>query len=82
MSSLFNISIRQEETRDVADIRELVQAAFKPIWFSDGTEAELVDGLRSAGDLHLSLVAVTGFNQIIGHVGFSSTTIAGSPSFT
>ena len=77
MSGSLNISIRQEEARDVADIRELVDVAFKPMWFSDGTEAELVDRLRSAGDLYLSLVAVTGINQIIGHVGFSPTTIDG-----
>ncbi len=42
MSGSLNISIRQEEARDVADIRELVDVAFKPMWFSDGTEAELV----------------------------------------
>ena len=77
MSGSLNMSIRQEEARDVADIRELVDVAFKPMWFSDGTEAELVDKLRSAGDLYLSLVAVTGINQIIGHVGFSPTTIDG-----
>lgn len=77
MSSSLNISIRREKPGDVSDIRELVRVAFKPMWFSDGTEAELVDALRLTGDLLLSLVAVTDLDQIIGHVGFSPTTIDG-----
>lgn len=48
------------------------------MWFSDGSESDLVDALRSAGDLPLSLVAVAASGEIIGHIGFSPVTIAGA----
>lgn len=70
--------IRPEQVGDEAAIHDLVGRAFAPMWFSDGSEPDLVDALRSAGDLTLSLVAVTAAGEIIGHIGFSPVTIDGA----
>ena len=57
--------IRSETGAELAAIRAVNQAAFEgPV------EAELVDQLRAARDLILSLVAVED-GQVIGHCGFS-----------
>lgn len=48
------------------------------MWFSDGSEPDLVDALRRSGDLTLSLVAATAAGEIIGHIGFSPVTIDGA----
>lgn len=48
------------------------------MWFSDGTEADLVDALRVAGDLALSLVAIDQIGKVIGHIGFSPVTVDGA----
>ncbi len=71
-------TIRPEQVGDEAAIHDLVGRAFAPMWFSDGSEPDLVDALRSAGDLALSLVAVTAAGEIIGHIGFSPVTIDGA----
>lgn len=71
-------AIRPEQAGDEAVIRDLVGRAFAPMWFSDGSEPGLVDALRSAGDLVLSLVAVTAAGAIIGHIGFSPAMIDGA----
>lgn len=70
------MQIRQERPEDVATIRALTDAAFKGKPFSDQTEAEVIDALRSAGALTLSLVATEG-GEIIGHVAFSPVKING-----
>ena len=57
--------IRPEKPADAAAIGEVVTAAF-----GQRQEAELVRGLRSEGDLVLSLVAEDD-GAIIGHVAFS-----------
>jgi putative acetyltransferase len=71
------MQIRQERPEDAAIIRELTDAAFKDMPFSDQTEAKVVDALRAAGALTLSLVATEG-GEVIGHVAFSPVTINGS----
>lgn len=68
--------IRLEKTTDVDAIRHITQAAFAGAEHSSGTEGAIIDGLRSAGTLSLSLVAVDG-DQIIGHVAFSPVAIDG-----
>ena len=75
------ISIRSEKPGDEAEIHALTAAAFADMPFSDGDEPELVDALRAAGDLTLSLVAVDGA-AIVGHIAFSPVTISdGSQSW-
>jgi putative acetyltransferase len=71
-------TLRPEQPSDAAAIHDLTKRAFAPMPFSEGDEQELVDALRAAGDLVLSLVAVDGAGTIIGHIGFSPVTINGA----
>ena len=68
--------IRVERPEDAAVIHALTEAAFAGLPFSDGTEARVIAGLRAAGALTLSLVAVEG-EAIVGHVAFSPVTVEG-----
>lgn len=67
--------IRPETTQDHRIIHDLTQAAFAPKAFSDGTEGPIIDAMRAAGDLTLSLVAEEA-GTIIGHVAFSPAHIS------
>ncbi|MBA4019867.1 MAG: GNAT family N-acetyltransferase [Pirellula sp.] len=64
--------IRSEQPGDVDAIHELVASAFPT-----DAEARLIDKLREADRLTISLVAVLS-NRIIGHIGFSPVTVAAS----
>ena len=68
--------IRREKSGDEKAIYALTRAAFATAKHSSGTEADIVDALRDAGALRLSLVAEAA-GEIVGHVAFSSVTIAG-----
>lgn len=68
--------IRPEMADDVPAIRAVTAAAFKGMLYSSGTEATIVDALRDAGVLTLSLVAEKQ-GRIVGHVAFSPVTING-----
>lgn len=68
-------AIRPEMAGDTAAIHAITDAAFRDVPYSDGSEADLVDRLREAGDLVLSLVADHG-GQIVGHIAFSPVTIS------
>jgi putative acetyltransferase len=68
--------IRPERLEDATTIHSLTDAAFKGMPFSDGAEARVIEALRGAGALTLSLVATHG-GEIIGHVAFSPVTING-----
>lgn len=70
--------IRPEEPHDQQAIHDLTQAAFAPQTFSDGTEGAIIDAMRDAGDLTLSLVACDA-DTIIGHVAFSPAQISETP---
>lgn len=69
--------IRPEQPADADAIRALTTEAFATAPHRSGTEAAIVDALRAAGALTLSLVAVEG-NEIVGHVAFSPVTIDGA----
>ena len=71
-----DILIRPETPADAAAISALNTAAFANAEHSDGTEAQIVDRLRDAGALLVSLVAERD-GAIIGHVAFSDVTIGG-----
>lgn len=62
--------LRPETPADADAIRALTQRAFAGRPYASGTEAALVDALRAAGALTLSLVAEDGV-QILGHIAFS-----------
>jgi putative acetyltransferase len=63
--------IRREAVDDVDAIRALTARAFAGLSFSDGTEPMVIDGLRRADALVLSLVAMRG-DRLVGHVAFSA----------
>lgn len=63
--------IREETSADIPLIRELNIKTF-----GTRAEADLVDALRRAGALSLSLIAVEG-ERILGHIGFSPVTVEG-----
>ncbi len=66
--------IRDETAADRVAIAEVTQAAFANHPFSRQTEAFIVDALRKAGALAVSLVAEED-NRVVGHIAFSRVTI-------
>ena len=64
------VVIRRESMADRDAIRSLTARAFSGLSFSDGSEPVIIDALREANALALSLVALQG-DQIVGHVAFS-----------
>jgi putative acetyltransferase len=70
------VGIRDERASDAAVIRAVVESAFETAPHSSGTEPSIIDALRAAGALSVSLVAVEE-GDIVGHVAFSPVTIDG-----
>lgn len=71
-----NITVRQESNTDIDDIRQGVFAAFENHPHSNQTEHLLVEKLREAGALSISLVAEVD-SKVIGHIAFSPVSIHG-----
>lgn len=71
-----DMHIRPEEGKDIAAIRRLTKAAFAAVDHSSQTEAEIIDTLREAGALTVSLVAVDE-GEVVGHVAYSPVMIDG-----
>lgn len=71
------MQIRHERPADVAAIHALTEAAFADMAYSSRTEARIVDALRAAGALTLSLVVEQG-GEIVGHAAFSPITTDGA----
>ena len=73
-------TIRDERPGDEAAIAALTAAAFHDVEHSDGSESAIVERLRAAGDLAISLVAENLDRAVIGHVAFSPVAISdGTP---
>ncbi|QRM55524.1 N-acetyltransferase [Sinorhizobium sp. BG8] len=68
--------IRTERPADIAPIHALTAAAFAGHPYSSGTEPFIIDRLREADALTLSLVAEID-GEIVGHVAFSPVAIDG-----
>lgn len=64
------ITLRDEAPGDADAIRGLIGAAFRDAAHASGTEAQIVDDLRAADALALSLVAEGG-EGVLGHVAAS-----------
>lgn len=64
------IEIRPEKRADAGAIRKITAAAFEGAAHASGTEAAIVDALRAADALTLSLVATID-GTVAGHVAFS-----------
>jgi putative acetyltransferase len=77
------MQIRQETAGDAGGIEALILAAFRDHPHhapGEGTTEHLiVQRLREAGALRLSLVAEDEGGAIVGHVGFSPITVDGQP---
>ncbi|EYR79935.1 acetyltransferase [Shinella sp. DD12] len=69
------IFLRPERPEDVDAIRTLTETAFKTAPHADGTEHIIIDRLRAAGALTLSLV-MEADGAIVGHVAFSPVTVS------
>ena len=69
------MNIRPERIEDIDAIRTLTETAFKTAPRADGTEHLIIDRLRAAGALTLSLVAEAD-GAIVGHVAFSPVTVS------
>src|SRR5687767_1535820 len=65
------LRIEPERPGDAIQIRQLTTAAFAPMPFAAGDEARVIDDLRRAGALTVSLVALAADGRLIGHVAFS-----------
>jgi putative acetyltransferase len=73
------MQIRQERPEDATTIRVVTDAAFKGKPYSHQTEARIIDALRAAGALTISLVEIENA-EIVGHVAFSPVRINGAAS--
>nr|WP_298101912.1 N-acetyltransferase [uncultured Shinella sp.] len=67
--------LRPEREDDIDAIRRLTETAFKTALHADGTEHVIIDRLRAAGALALSLV-VEMDGVIVGHVAFSPVSLS------
>jgi putative acetyltransferase len=75
------IIIRSEQAGDVGAIREVTIAAFKTLEISGHTEQFIIEALRAAKALTVSLVAEMA-GRVVGHVAFSPVTISdGTPDW-
>lgn len=76
-----SILIRDESPHDAGVISEVTAAAFATLELSSHTEHFIVDALRSAGALSLSLVAEVD-GRVVGHIAFSPVSISdGTPDW-
>jgi putative acetyltransferase len=67
--------IRKETASDVAAITSVTIAAFKTLAISNHTEQFIINALRAADALTISLVAEVG-GRVVGHIAFSPVTIS------
>jgi putative acetyltransferase len=67
------VAVRDEGPGDVEAIRNVLRVSFPT-----DAEARLVDALRAAGRLVLSLVAVDSEGEVVGHVAISPVELAGA----
>ena len=70
-----SIVIREERPEDITVISEVTVAAFKELEMSDLNEHNIINGLREAGALSLSLVAEHE-GCVVGHIAFSPVTVS------
>lgn len=75
------IVIRNETIADVGTIAEVTIAAFRTLEISNHTEQLIIDALRAAKDLTISLVAEVD-GRLVGHIAFSPVIISdGTPNW-
>jgi putative acetyltransferase len=75
------IVVRNERDDDAGTITEVTAAAFRTLAISNHTEQFIIEALRAAGALAVSLVAEVN-GRVTGHVAFSPVTISdGTPNW-
>lgn len=75
------IAIRNETSADVDPIAEVTIAAFRTLEISNHTEQFIIDALRAAKALTVSLVAEVD-GRLVGHIAFSPVIISdGTPNW-
>lgn len=67
--------IRKEAVSDIETITEVTIAAFRTLPISNHTEQFIINALRAANALTISLVAEID-GQVVGHIAFSPVTIS------
>ncbi len=67
--------IRNETVSDIDAITEVTMAAFRTLAISNHTEQFIINSLRIAGALTISLVAEID-GRVVGHIAFSPVTIS------
>ena len=73
--------IRNETPEDIAVISEVTIEAFRPLGFETLNEPYVIEALRAAGALTISLVAEID-HRMIGHIAFSPATVSdGTPGW-
>jgi putative acetyltransferase len=70
-----HVIIRNEVESDIPVIAEVTEAAFKTCPYGDHTEQFIINAMRAAGALTVSLVAEID-GEVVGHVAFSPVTAA------
>ncbi len=74
-----DLQIREERPGDEGAIRALTEAAFAEAARADGTEPAIIDALRDAGELALSLIGVEN-GDLVAQATFSRVLIDGAES--
>lgn len=70
-----DVEIRPEQVADIEGIRDVTEQAFRGRPYADGDEQDVIDRLRFAGALTLSLVALSD-GVLVGHIAFSPATLS------
>ncbi len=70
-----NMVIRNETAADITQISDVTRAAFLNHPYSHNTEQFIINALRTAGALTISLVAALEC-KVVGHIAFSPVTIS------
>lgn len=73
--TLKNLSIRDEKSTDYKAISEVTATAFEKLEISNHTEQFIIEALRSAKALTISLVAEVD-GCVAGHIAFSPVTMS------
>lgn len=71
-----DVTIRNETSDDASAISEVTIAAFNTLEISNHTEQFIIEALRAAKALTVSLVAEMD-GRVVGHIAFSPVTISG-----
>ncbi len=72
---MLNMNIRPESSADIEAIARITEHAFRSHPYSQHTEQYIIDALRRAGALTVSLVAELD-GEVVGHIAFSPAYIS------